>query len=49
MFVEEILNVLSLSSTTVFDDVANLLIEDIREVRIYASVCMSDDCEVNAK
>ena len=49
MHVEEILNVLSLSSTTVTDDVANLPVEDVREVRVNASVCMSDDCEVDAK
>ena len=31
------------------EDVANLFIEDIREVRMYASVCMSNDSEVDGK
>ena len=47
--VEEILYVLSLCSTTVADDVANLPVEDIRELRVNACVCMSHDCEVDAK
>ena len=49
MHVEEILYFLSLCSTVVSEDLANLFKEGIREVRMYVRVCMSDDCEVDAK
>ena len=49
MHVEEILDVLGLSSTTVMENVMNLPIEDVREVRMNARGCVSDDCQVDAK
>ena len=49
MLVEEILDVLSLSSTTILEDEANLLIEGVREVRMCARDCMSGNGELDTE
>ena len=49
MLVEEILDVLSLSSTTILEDEANLLIEGVREVRMCARGCMSGNGELDTE